>query len=161
MIYRSIFLLVLIAFLFQSCGKETDCKAFSGFSGITERDKWGILLKADNNDWSFRDHWGNKELALFDTTYKTNCFPPSSFTISVYPNPTDGVFNVVFQKTVPTKVDLRLVDSKCTTIVYHDHIEKNTIGLQAGDIKNDIVRLYYKFIEDGCEYEGHGDVQIN
>ena len=114
---RSIAFVISLALLGLSCGKETSCNSFSGFSGIAERDRWGILLKDDKNDWRFNDHWSKKELALFKKTYKTNCFPPSHFSISVYPNPTDGPFNVVFNKTEPTKVDLRLVDSACNTLV--------------------------------------------
>lgn len=101
-------------------------------------------------------------MGLFDKTYNTKCAPPSHFTIVAYPNPTTGQFQVTFNKTVPTRVDLRLIDSECRTITSRDGIESNSFAFQAGSGKKEgMVRLYYKFIEDGCEYQGHGDIQIN
>jgi len=144
-----------------SC-RNKDCNDIRNFSGITERDDNGKLLKADKNDWTLRDHWTDGEMDLFDTTYNIKCPAPSHFTIIAYPNPTSGQFQVIFNKTVPTRVDLRLIDSECGIVSTHNGIETNTFAFQAGSGKKDgMVRLYYKFIEDGCEYQGHGDIQIN
>jgi len=151
---------MLCAGILNSCS-ETNCKGLGSFSGITERDDDGKLLSQDKDDWTLHDHWDDAELALFGETYKTNCVAPSQFSITAYPNPTSGQFQVMFNKTEATRVDLRLVDSECNLITAKDGLQKNSAGLQArSNKKNGLVRLYYKFIEDGCEYEGHGDIRI-
>ena len=156
----NIFGCVLCAGLLFSCAGN-NCNGIGKFSGITQRDDTGKLLSLDKNDWTLRDHWNDAELALFDKTYKTNCTPPSNFTITAYPNPTTGQFQVTFNKTTATRVDLRLVDSECNILTARDGIEGNSFGMQASSSKkNGVARLYYKFIEDGCEYEGHGDIRI-
>lgn len=148
---------VVMAF---SCAHD-NCNGIGKFSGITQRDDSGKLISRDNDDWNLHDHWDEAELALFEKTYKTNCTPPSHFTITAYPNPTTGQFQVLFNKTNATRVDLRLVDSECNVLTARDGIESNSFGMQAKSNKpNGVARLYYKFIEDGCEYEGHGDIRI-
>lgn len=118
-------------------------------------------MEPDKGDWGLKDKWSEREQALFETLYKIDCYPPSTFSIVAYPNPTDGVFQLAFNKSNATQVDIRLVDSGCRILLSHDAIKKNTIGLSAVDFDgNGIIRLYYKFIEDGCEYQGHGDIEI-
>lgn len=152
----------LLIFCFVASCRNQACEDIRSFSGVTERDANGNLIGPDNDDWTLRDHWSDGEISLFDTTYNTNCFPPSHFTIIAYPNPTTGQFQVTFNKTVATRVDLRLIDSECRAITSRDGIQTNSFAFQARTEKKvGMVRLYYKFIEDGCEYQGHGDIQIN
>ena len=118
-------------------------------------------MQHDKDDWTLRDKWIEGENNLFDTIYKTDCYPSSAFSIVAYPNPTPGEFQLIFSKTLYTIVDIRLVDAECNVLVSRTGINSNSIGLHSGNLKkNGIIRLYYKFIEDGCEYQGHGDIQI-
>ena len=157
--YAFLIYITIICIILSGC-KEDSCSSLSGFSGITERDDFGKLIKTDENDWTLKDHWSSAESGLFEKAYRTDCVPPSSFAITAHPNPTNGPFQVNFSKTDYTKVDLRLVDSNCNIILSHDNIQSNTLGMQAGGVKDGVVRLYYKFVEDGCEYEGHGDIKL-
>jgi hypothetical protein len=146
--------------MFISC-REHSCDPLWNFSGITKRNSAGILVSHDDGDWTLKDKWGNREIELFDKDYNTDCYPPYTYSILAYPNPTKGEFQLVFDKSNATQVDIRLVDFDCRVLVSHDGIRSNSIGLQSGNYtRNGIVRLYYKFIEDGCEYQGHGDIQI-
>jgi hypothetical protein len=158
--FITVIICLLVASVLSSCAPDT-CKGIGKFSGITERDDNGKLMSQDKNDWTLHDHWNDDEHALFDKTYKTNCAPPSNFTITAYPNPTKGQFQVSFNKTSATRVDLRLIDSDCNILTSRDGLQSNSFGMQAKTKKkNGMVRLYYRFLEDGCEYEGHGDVRI-
>src|SRR5687767_1168640 len=133
--------LFLISISLHSC-TNSGCSPFGSFADITERDDKGKLIKQDENDWTLKDHWSDNEKALFDTTYKTNCFPPSHFAIQVYPNPTNGPFQVSFSKTAATRIDLRLVDEDCNIISYQDGLATNSIGMHAGSkVKKGLVRL--------------------
>lgn len=153
-------LLTLWIITFSSCRKY-GCDSEFMFAGITERDESGKLVKNDDSDWSLNDKWGDQEKALFDTTYNTTCFPPSHFTITAHPNPSTGQFQVRFTKTAATHLDIRLVDSDCNIISSQDRISANSIGLGVKAVeKSKIVRLYYRFVEDGCEYQGHGDIMV-
>ncbi|HUR31765.1 MAG TPA: hypothetical protein VMZ69_10070, partial [Saprospiraceae bacterium] len=153
-------ILVVLSMTFTSCRKY-GCDSEYIFSGITERDESGKLLKNDGTDWTLKDKWGDQEKALFDQTYKTTCFPPSHFTISAHPNPNKGQFQLNFSKTDATYLDVRLVDSDCNVISSHDRISANGIGLGVkAEVKSKIFRVYYRFVEDGCEYQGHGDIMV-
>jgi hypothetical protein len=152
--------MIICLLIFSSCRKY-GCDSADIFSGITERDENGQLIKSDDNDWKLKDSWGDQEQALFDKTYDKTCFLPSHFTISVHPNPTPGPFQVSFTKTAATHLDLRLVDSDCNVITSKDNLTANAMGMQVNtEEKSKIVRLYYRFVEDGCEYQGHGDIMI-
>jgi len=158
-VYAMLFYLAFYSFLTSCSG--TNCQELGNFSGITERDDKGVLLSEDKDDWTLNDHWNEQQLALFDTTYKTDCLPSSHFTIYAYPNPTEGQFQVKFNKTTATKIDLRLIDSDCNIISSQNDIEDNSYGLRAtADKDGEVLRLYYRFIEDGCQYEGHGDIMV-
>ena len=155
----SVSLLVITSL--SSCRKY-GCDSDHIFAGITERDESGKLLKNDDSDWTLKDKWGDREEALFDKTYNTTCFPPSHFTITAHPNPTTGQFQVSFTKTEATHLDIRLVDSDCNVISSHDRISANSIGLGVKPAeKSKILRVYYRFVEDGCEYQGHGDIMVH
>ena len=157
---RLFFFLSLLLIFLHSC-KENTCNPLLNFKGITSRDDTGALLEADPNDWKLQDTWGRHEIELFDTVYNAECFPPSHFSIMAYPNPTSGPFQLTFNKTEASSIDIRLVDFDCRTLIYIDGIKNNSIGLEPSSFgKSGIVRLYYRFVEDGCEYRGHGDIQI-
>jgi hypothetical protein len=146
--------------LFASC-QENSCNPLNTFSGIAERDENGVLKNDDSRDWRFNDHWEPREHNLFEKKYNTDCLSSPRNSIIAYPNPTTGSFNVVFNKGQYAKVDLRLVDFDCNTLISVDDIEDNSVGLQATNFdRKGIVRLYYRFVEDGCEVQGHGDIRI-
>ena len=155
----SVFIPVLLL-LSMGC-KENTCNPLLNFKGITSRDDIAKLLKTDPNDWKLTDTWGRHEIELFDTVYNAECFPPSHFSIMAYPNPTSGPFQLIFNKTEASSIDIRLVDFDCRTLIYIDGIKNNSVALEPSNFnKPGIVRLYYRFVEDGCEYRGHGDIQI-
>lgn len=157
---RYMLLMIFLSILQTSC-REDGCNPMVNFSGITERDDAGKLLSVDEHDWKFKDHWKEPEKALFDKSYNSDCVAPSNFTIMAYPNPNEGTFQIAFNKSAATKVDLRLVDFDCRRLISVDDITSNSIALQPENYNKDgIVRLYYRFIEDGCEYQGHGDIMI-
>ena len=156
---RNLIVIFIIVLLFISC-KKYGCDSEFIFDGITERDERGQLIKDENADWTLKDKWGDTEKSLFDTTYNTTCYAPSKYTISVHPNPTSGPFQVNFTKSAAMHVDMRLVDADCNVITSIDDIRANSYGMQVNLDKSKIVRLYYRFIEDGCEYQGHGDILV-
>jgi hypothetical protein len=152
--------ITMVIFMSSSC-REGSCDPLNSFNGITQRDDSGKLIKEDKMDWKFGDKWEEREQSLFPTNLDNTCIPPPRYTIIAYPNPTSGSFNVMFNKGDYTKVDLRLVDFDCRTLISIDDFEDNSIGLEPANIgKKGIVRLYYRFVEDGCEYQGHGDIRI-
>ena len=158
---KALLVSVILLLIFASC-RENSCNPLSAFTGVTTRDASGTLIEDDPVDWKLNEtNWGPAEEQLFDSTYSTDCLASSKYTIIAYPNPTSGAFNVMFSKGDYAKVDLRLVDFDCRTLISINGIEDNSIGLEpSGFGQKGVVRLYYKFIEDGCEVRGHGDIRI-
>lgn len=157
---RTVLLMIFLSSLLSSC-REDGCNPMLNFSGITERDENGKLITTDENDWKLKDHWQQRERALFDKAYDNTCVAPPNFSVMAYPNPNQGTFQIVFNKSNATTVDLRLVDFDCRRLITVDGITSNSIALQPENYnKEGIVRLFYRFIEDGCEYQGHGDIMI-
>lgn len=61
---------------------------------------------------------------------------------------------------VVTRVELRLVNKYYIMLISVDAMVGN-IKFDFAYLKiKDTERLYYKFIEDSCEFRGHGDILI-
>lgn len=157
-----LFALLSIAII-SGCDKDpinpTEPKIY--FKGITITDIQGIIISEDTSDWTTNDTWSIKEGNLFSTTYYLGCLPQHNNKIIGYPNPGDGVFALHIQKDSSTRIEFRLVDENFNTLITHDSIYQNNIALDARTFGiQDTVRLYYKFIENNCEFRGHGDILI-
>jgi hypothetical protein len=138
------------------------------FSGYTATDNVGSLTGVtDTTDWRLDDQWTAAEEELFDnyTTYTVGC--PADTNLSIhpaFPNPTGGLFTLIFTKDSATRVDLRIVDQADNILVtadsiYSNAIQANVTGLTGSD---SLARVYYLFIKnDSCAYAGHGDIRIN
>ncbi len=120
-----------------------------------------MKLSDDPTDWTFTDKWSTKEAGLFQSSYQTTCSPDASYEILVYPNPNNGVFTLSVKKPLNAKLEIRLVDKNFKTLIANDEIVSSTIQLNASTfgIKG-VVRLYYKLVDNNCEFRGHGDVKI-
>ena len=154
------FLLASVLLFIHACDSH-NCNT-SLFTGITARDYNGNLLSGpDPDDWNFDEDWGKSVSNLFDSNFDTDCNPPYPYAIFAYPNPCDGTFALTFDKDSVTSVELRLVNFVCGTLVTLDDITERNIFIQPeNNDQKGIVRLYYKFVRDGCEFRGHGDISI-
>lgn len=60
------------------------------------------------------------------------------------------------------RLDLRMVDRSYNLLFSKDSIEVNLISFNLENlVLKDTVRMYYKFVNAGCEYRGHGDIVFN
>jgi hypothetical protein len=134
------------------------------FTGITPTDPNGLALgDPDPTDWRFDDEWTEQEAALFpeEPTFALGCMPNINYEIMAFPNPSNGIFSLLFQKESTTQVELRLVNEDFNTLISIDEVAQDIIQLNAGTFGiKDTVRLYYRFIEGNCEYRGPGDIVI-
>ncbi|MGB4847155.1 MAG: hypothetical protein WBP41_04515 [Saprospiraceae bacterium] len=130
------------------------------FKGLTSTDYDGSALSAaDPDDWTFTDHWDNDIMDLFDSDHDANCEPSFNYSIIAYPNPCNGLFDLHFDKDSSTTVDIRIRNDECDILANIDGVTSNTIQIQSqNNSPQKIVRLYYKFIRNNCEYQGHGDI---
>ena len=153
-----IFILIL-PFLF-SC--NDDHCFLSQFSGISSTDANGAQLSAkDVDDWNLDDEWDIRESNLFDSNLDIACIPTFDYVIIAYPNPCNGTFALHLEKDSTTSVELRLVNDDCNTLVKLDGITSNEVHLHPdNEDQIGIARLYYKFIKEGCEFRGHGDISF-
>lgn len=157
--YRvSIFFFLL--FVHYSC-EEQHCHA-SQFQGISQTDiNGGPLTSPDPDDWNFDDDWDKGLKNLFETDHETNCNPDYNYWIAAYPNPADNVFAIALGKDSLTSVDMRLVNFVCGTEFSIDGFTGDDLQIQVDNGgQSGIMRLYYKFIKDGCEFQGHGDILV-
>jgi hypothetical protein len=155
---KTYLLTVLSLILFSSCEKED---LVIHFTGISKTDAIGSPLSIDSTDWNVDDIWSFREADLFNSQYESSCTPSHNYFAIAYPNPNNGVFALHFNKIFSTRVELRLVDENFTTLILNDSVTQDDIHLNAGTFGiHDTVRLYYKFIENNCEFRGHGDIII-
>jgi hypothetical protein len=156
-------LLILLVTTGLGCKKEkqSDTKKIY-FTGISPKDQNGNTVAApDSNDWNTSDVWADQEEALFSNKYTANCTPTTGYNIMAYPNPCRNVFYLDLRKNPSTRMELRLVDENFKVLFSSDSITENNLAVQAGALGiKGTVRLYYKFIENNCEFKGHGDVLI-
>jgi hypothetical protein len=131
------------------------------FSGLTQTDVNGQLLSMDSSDWSTSEAWTIQEAGLFNTSYQNHCSPEQPLSISLYPNPNNGVFALQLSKAPTTRLAFRVVDEGFNTIISRDSVYSSTVNINMSTFGiQDTVRMYYKFIENNCEFRGHGDILI-
>jgi len=154
----------LLAILMSNCKEDVvnppaESKIY--FRGLTQTDANGWVITNDTTDWRMNDTWLKQESDLFAANYNSGCLQNYKNEIVAYPNPAGAKFNLVFNKLESTRLELRLVDKNFNPLYSNDSIWGNEIQLDASvyGIK-DTIRLYYKFIENNCEFRGHGDILI-
>lgn len=131
------------------------------FSGILLRDERGLPLSpVDPDDWNIKDIWVEQEMSLFGSNLKTDC-PATDYEIIAYPNPAKAKAAIHVYKPDSVRLAIRIVDKNFKTLLAKDSLytKINMIDFAAFGI-TDTVRVYYKFINGGCEFRGHGDVVI-
>jgi hypothetical protein len=133
------------------------------FSGISMKDESGQDLSIDTNDWKLMEFWDKRERALFGDRGILPCDTAQFYwAISAYPNPASAVLNLWVSKPDSAKYSYRLVDQNLRVILSKDSVSEKNIslnltGLNASD---SILRMYYIFIGDNCQLNGHGDIEI-
>lgn len=131
------------------------------FTGITRTDITAYVITNDTTDWTTNDIWSEKESDLFSTTHLTTCNIPYPYHIIAYPNPGNGIFSLHIDKNLAAHLDVVLVDENFNKLITTDSIIHNSIAFDAGTFGiHDTVRLYYKFVNNNCEFRGHGDIVI-
>lgn len=157
--YRRFYLVLVQAFLF-SCTKDEFISKESNinFGGITTTDVQGVPILIDSTDWNTDDSWNDKEAKLFNKKFKTDCLPGFEYFIGIFPNPNNGNFMVILDKPDNAIFDLRLVDRTYNVVLSKDSVASKQFNLNLTNITKDTFRMYYKFINAGCEFRGHGDI---
>lgn len=131
------------------------------FSGILVRDAKGLPLSpVDPDDWNIKDTWVEQEISLFGSNFRTDC-PATDYEIIAYPNPAIDKASIHVYKPDSVRLAIRIVDKNFKTLFAKDSLYSkiNMVDFSAFGI-TDTVRVYYKFINGGCEFRGHGDVVI-
>jgi hypothetical protein len=158
----AVFLILIL--LISSCKEKADNPPAGSkiyFSGLTQTDYNGWPITVDSTDWKTGDTWVKQETDLFTTIYQTDCTQGFDYIIRQYPNPCDGIFTLSFGKPVSTRLELRLVDKNFHLLFSNDSILGNAVQLDSKSFGiKDTLRLYYKFIENNCEFKGHGDILV-
>jgi len=153
----------LLVILISACKQDNDAEPKIRFSGISMMDiNAQPMSNKDSTDWITGDVWKSQETGLFDNiSYQVNCATQHSNKIIVYPNPCNGIFQMLIDKLPTTRMELRIVDENFNKLLSIDTITNNsfTLDAKAGSLK-DTVRVYYRFIEGNCEFRGHGDILV-
>jgi len=156
--------ILLLAFILSNCKDEKNDQPAPEkiyFSGLTQTDNNGWPVTIDTTDWTTKDIWVKQESDLFLHIYQSNCVPSYVYQIAAYPNPCNGIFSLSFGKQPSTRGEMRLVDENFNTLFSGDSITSSFVMINASDYGiKDTVRLYYKFIENNCEFRGHGDILL-
>jgi hypothetical protein len=152
--------------LFFACNKNTEddtppeSPGIIQFKGITSTDENGqIIGNPDTTDWRIDDVWSEEEASLFSSSFDTNCTPSYDYQIGVFPNPCNNVFSVFSDQSENTVLEVRLVTDQLQTLLSDNDLQEGVVQLILFDYDiQDTARLYYRFIEDNCEFRGHGDI---
>jgi len=161
---KNICLFILLAILVSNCKDEAvnppaETKIY--FKGITETDHNAWPITVDSTDWRTDDVWLKQESDLFTQIHQSGCAQSYDNKVHQYPNPSIGIFNLVFEKSAETRLELRLVDKSFILLYSNDSILGNHLVFDSKVFAvKDTLRLYYKFIENNCEFMGHGDILI-
>ncbi len=158
--YR-ISLLAIVLCCFISCKKNDNNleKTTIDFGGITSTDIQGVAITTDSTDWNIFDTWNNKENDLFSKHYQTDCQPVLNYKIDLFPNPNKRVFSLLLDMPDDARLDFRMVDRFYNLLVSKDSIESKYINFDFQNlVPKDTVRMYYRFVQSGCEFRGHGDI---
>jgi len=162
---KNICLFILLAVFVSNCKDETvnplaETKIY--FKGIAETDVKGWQITLDNTDWKTNDTWVKQEFDLFKASYQSGCVQSFKNEIAAYPNPGTGFFSLQLSKLASTRVEFRLVDENFQTLISSDTLTNSSIHFDIRDFGiKDTLRLYYRFIENNCEFRGHGDILIH
>ncbi len=168
----TIYLLFVILLPFSSaivsCGGDNDTTDTTTdvivFKGIRVTDTNGKVYENDLSDWTLTEAWTDKENSLFVEKKVNLCDTSNSiYGISSYPNPCNGNFNLHISKPIETRFAFRIVDRNFNVLLSQDSVFSNGIAFDLNylNIRNDTVRIYYKFLGQDCELKGHGDILIN
>ncbi len=160
---NKIFSILLLALLLSNC-KEEDIQPIAEkiyFTGLTQTDNNGWPITFDSTDWKTNDTWVKQESDLFSNIYQSGCNQSYINQIIAYPNPCYGILSLAFDKKNFTRFEMRIVDENMKTLFSSDSITTKYIMINGMDYGiKDTVRVYYKFIENNCEFRGHGDILI-
>lgn len=157
----SLFIAVLA--LSVSCEKEYTETGEVFFSGITNRDENGNRNgNFDPMDWKLNTTFNGSENALFSVDNLPVCgdATDTAFLVYSYPNPSNGVlaFGSIVQM---DSVSLRIVDDNYKVLYSKDGLTNPSISIhENGDGGSRMVRLYYRFYNGACKYQGYGDLSI-
>lgn len=156
---------ILLVTLFIGCDKDKDDCDLPSFSGIAWTNVNGEpMSNADPDDWTMDDEWNDTEKDFFDSDFENNCTPSFDYWIAAFPNPlpeyNNGALWLALGKDSLTSAEIRMVDKQCNIIHSRDNELAHQIVFNLTGHEGETLRLYYKFIKDGCEYRGHGDIQI-
>lgn len=161
---NKIFSILLLAILVSYCKEDNDNQVVATniyFSGLTQTDINGWPVSTDTSDWRTDDTWLKQESDLFSNIYQSSCTQTYANTIRQYPNPCIGFFSLSFEKQESTRLELRLVDKSFNPLYSNDSILGNAVQFDASKFGiKDTIRLYYKFIQNNCEFRGHGDILV-
>jgi len=133
------------------------------FKGIRVTDVNGKVYENDLTDWQLAETWNDTENSLFAEKRTNVCDTANiGYKVVSYPNPCNGIFNLYISKPIESRLAFRIVDRNYNVLLSQDSVYSNgiAINVQSFNIKNDTVRLYYKFLGTDCELKGHGDIKI-
>ena len=163
---KKIVLGVILGFSLSSCNQNDPTDPVKEpekikFSGILIRDERGLPLNpVDPDDWNIKDTWVEQEMSLFGNNLKTDCAAPG-YEIIAYPNPVLNKSFIAVYKPDSVQYAIRIVDKDFKVLFKKDSIKTKAILIDYASFGiKDTVRVYYKFINGGCEFRGHGDVVI-
>ena len=158
------FSIICLIFLINSCKDDTVTPVVENkiyFSGLTQTDNNGWFMSLDSTDWTTNDTWVKQESDLFGTTHQSGCVQSYTNSILEYPNPSSSIFMLSIDKLETTRLELRLVDRNFNSLYSNDSVWGSNVQFDARVFGvKDTIRLYYKFIENNCEFKGHGDILI-
>jgi len=134
------------------------------FNGITITDNNGWVIQNDPDDWKLTESWTEKENSLF-VEKNVNLCDNGNPDYAIHPshlNSSSSQFNLNFTKPAGSRFAFRIVDRNYNVLLSNDSIFTNAIvfDVQSFNIKNDTVRMYYKYLGPDCELKGHGDIKI-
>ena len=161
--YKAV-LVLLVVILLSYCKEKEDVapgKAKIYFTGLTQTDINAWPLTTDTTDWKTNDSWIKQEQELFSKNYQSGCSQLYNYKIIAYPNPSSGLLTFSINKPSTTYVEMSLVDENFNVLYYIDSLTGSYITLNGANFGiKDTIRLYYRFIENNCEFKGHGDILL-
>lgn len=154
-----ILLFILITIGVFACEQE---KFYPGFTGITETDESGVVLKSDTNDWQFNDEWESSVENLFDEGFPNTCSLENYlYKVVAYPNPCIDVCYLYINIPMGHRFQYRIVDNELNVLLSGE-TDCSALTINVADLQRnkDVVRMYYKILNHDCELRGHGDLLI-
>ncbi len=148
------------ALLLHNCKQEEVNEDTVGFTGITTTNNLGVILSTDTTDWKFNEEWKPQESGLFTSNYPTACQPGFNYRFTGFPNPAKDIFALSPSLPTSARIELRVVDQQFNKLLSMDSL-RGPVMIRGSDwnVKG-MVRVYYKLIDNNCEFRGHGDILI-